>query len=134
MVPLNNNVTEGSASMPTEKQMTVNERRKYLKLMKPRYQKAERSRLLMEMEKVTGLHCKSPPRLLHASSLNRKKRTTRKGPERANQVRKEVPMCSTECRISKSPSRMEPMKFGVDIFVACSSDNDDFVLISFRMR
>lgn len=65
--------------MPTEEQMTVNERRKYLNLMKPRYQKAkraERSRLLTEMEHVTGLHRKSLLRLLHASSLTRKKRTT----------------------------------------------------------
>jgi len=63
--------------------MTVNERRKYLKLMKPRYQKArraERSRLLSEMQEVTGLLSLSLLRLLHASSLNRKKRTTpRKG-------------------------------------------------------
>ena len=47
--------------MPTEEQMTVNERRKYLKLVKPRYQqakRAERSRLLSEMEEVTGLHRK----------------------------------------------------------------------------
>ena len=29
--------------MPTEEQMTVNERRKYLKLMKPRYQQAKRA-------------------------------------------------------------------------------------------
>jgi hypothetical protein len=29
--------------MPTEEQMTVTERRKYLKLMKPLYAKAERS-------------------------------------------------------------------------------------------
>lgn len=69
--------------MPTEEQMTVNERRKYLKLMKPRYQKArraERSRLLSEMQEVTGLLSLSLLRLLHASSLNRKKRTTpRKG-------------------------------------------------------
>jgi hypothetical protein len=38
--------------MPTEDQMTVNERRKYLKLMKARYQKAsrkEQSELLTEM-------------------------------------------------------------------------------------
>ncbi len=65
--------------MPTEEHMTVNERRKYLKLMKSRYQKAkraERSCLLSEMEEVTGLHRKSLLRLLHASSLNRKKRTT----------------------------------------------------------
>jgi len=47
--------------MPTEEQMTVNERRKYLKLMKLRYQqakRAERSRLLSEMQEVTGLHRK----------------------------------------------------------------------------
>jgi hypothetical protein len=38
--------------MPTEEQMTVNERRKYLKLMKVRYvaaKREERSRLLTEM-------------------------------------------------------------------------------------
>lgn len=65
--------------MPTEDQMTVNERRKYLKLMKPRYQqakRAERSRLLTDMEQVTGLHRKSLLRLLHAPSLKRTKRTT----------------------------------------------------------
>jgi len=65
--------------MPTEDQMSVNERRKYLKLVKPRYQqakRAERSRLLTEMEHVTGLHRKSLLRLLHARSLTRKKRTT----------------------------------------------------------
>src|SRR5437870_4805960 len=65
--------------MPTEEQMTVNERRKYLKLMKPLYQQAkrgERSRLLSEMQEVTGLHRKSLLRLLHASSLSRKKRMT----------------------------------------------------------
>jgi hypothetical protein len=65
--------------MPTEDQMTVNERRKYLKLMKPLYQEAqrgERSRLLGEMQRVTGLHRKSLLRLVHAKSLARKKRTT----------------------------------------------------------
>ena len=65
--------------MPTEDQMTVNERRKYLKLLKPRYQqakRAERSRLLTDMEQVTGLHRKSLLRLLHALSLKRRKRTT----------------------------------------------------------
>jgi len=65
--------------MPTEEQMTVNERRKYLKLMKPLYQQAkrgERSRLLTQMQEVTGLHRKSVLRLLHARSLSRKKRTT----------------------------------------------------------
>src|SRR6266568_3677977 len=65
--------------MPTEEQMTVNERRKYVKLMKPLYQQAkrgERSRLLTQMQEVTRLHRKSLLRLLHAKSLNLKKRTT----------------------------------------------------------
>ncbi len=65
--------------MPTEEQMTVNERRKYLKLMKPLYQQAkrgERSRLLTQMQEVTRLHRKSLLRLLHAKSLTRKKRMT----------------------------------------------------------
>lgn len=64
---------------PIEEQMTVNERRTYLKRRKQAYQearRAERSRLLTEMEQVTGLHRKSLLRLLHAGSLKRKKRTT----------------------------------------------------------
>lgn len=64
---------------PIEEQMTVNERRKYLLGRKRAYQKAnraERGRLLTEMEQVTGLHRKSLLRLLHAESLTRTKRTT----------------------------------------------------------
>src|SRR5260370_13880445 len=64
---------------PTEEQMTVNDRRTYLKRRKQAYQQAngtELTRLLAEMEQVTGLHRKSLLRLLHASSLNRKKRMT----------------------------------------------------------
>src|SRR5712692_6914283 len=65
--------------MPTEDQMSVNERRKYVKLMKARYvaaKRGERSRLLTEMEQVTGVHRKSLTRLMHAVSLERKKPTT----------------------------------------------------------
>src|SRR5438128_11046105 len=65
--------------MPTEDEMNVNERRKYLKRMKGRYvaaKRAERGRLLTEMEQVTGLHRKSLTRLMHAESLERKKRAT----------------------------------------------------------
>lgn len=68
--------------MPTEDEMTVMERRKYLKKMKPLYTKAERSeqsRLLSEMEQVTGLHRKSLLRLLHAPTLERKKREKGRG-------------------------------------------------------
>ncbi len=65
--------------MPTEDEMTVSERRKYLKRMKGRYLAAvrkERSELLTEMQQVTGLHRKSLTRLMHASSLERKKRAS----------------------------------------------------------
>jgi hypothetical protein len=65
--------------MPTEDEMTLNERRTYLKVMKPRYLNAkrkERSALLSEMEQVTGMHRKSLTRLLHAQSLQRQKRRT----------------------------------------------------------
>ena len=65
--------------MPVEDEMNVSERRKYLKRMKERYvgaNRGERGRLLSEMEQVTGLHRKSLTRLMHAGSLERKKRTT----------------------------------------------------------
>src|SRR5579885_1180396 len=64
-------------TMQTEDEMTINERRKYLKRMKPLYvkaNKAERGKLLDQMQEVTGLHRKSLLRLLHASSLARKPR------------------------------------------------------------
>jgi len=60
-----------------EAKMTVNERYKYLRKMRERYQGAERreqGKLLDEMEAVTGLHRKSLLRLMH-SSLERKART-----------------------------------------------------------
>src|SRR6266571_1285800 len=75
--------------MPTEDEMTVNERRKYLKRMKPLYlkaKKAERSRLLTEMEQVSGLHRKSLSRLLHAQSLERKSRQKPRKPSYGAEV------------------------------------------------
>ena len=75
--------------MPTEDEMTVNERRKYLKRMKPLYlkaKKAERSRLLTEMEQVSGLHRKSLSRLLHAQSLERKSRQKLRRPSYGAEV------------------------------------------------
>jgi len=63
--------------MPTEDEMTINERRKYLKRMKPLYvkaSKAERGALLDQMHEVTGLHRKSLLRLLHSRTLERKPR------------------------------------------------------------
>jgi hypothetical protein len=65
--------------MPNEDEMSVNERRKYLKRMHVRYvaaKRRERSQLLTEMEQVTGLHRKSLTRLMHAPSLERKRRAS----------------------------------------------------------
>ena len=67
--------------MTTEDEMTINERRKYLRKMKTRYSKAtrqERGQLLDEMQAVTGLHRKSLVRLM-SSSLERKSRTKQRG-------------------------------------------------------
>jgi transposase InsO family protein len=61
--------------------MTITERRTYLARMYPRYLQAdrlERGRLLDEMHMVTGLHRKSLLRLLNASSLARKPRTSQR--------------------------------------------------------
>ena len=61
------NVTE--EVMPDNEGMSTDERRKYLRLVAPRYAKAghlERSRLLMKTAAVTGLHRKSVIRLPHA--------------------------------------------------------------------
>ncbi len=69
--------------MLTEDEMSVNERRKYLKRMKVRYVAAtrgERGRLLTELEQVTGLHRKSLTRLMHAGSLERQKRVRPRAP------------------------------------------------------
>jgi len=66
----------------TDDEMTIDERRKYLKRMRPRYERADRagrSQLLSEMEQVTGLHRKSLLRLLHAASLERQPRTRQRG-------------------------------------------------------
>src|SRR5438270_10454325 len=65
--------------MPTQDEMTIDERRKYVKLMEPRYRKSkrkERSQLLSEMEQVSKLHRKHLIRLLNGESLDRKKRST----------------------------------------------------------
>ena len=59
--------------------MNVNDRRKYLQVRKQAYQqagRADRSRMLSEMEQETGLHRKSLLRLLHAPSLRRQRRST----------------------------------------------------------
>jgi hypothetical protein len=60
-------------------EMTIDERRKYVKLMAVRYRKAkrkERSDLLTEMQAVLHQHRKHLIRLLNGASLERKKRQT----------------------------------------------------------
>ena len=60
--------------MVSEERMTVDERRKYLKVVALRYARsgrAQRGALLTEMEAVTGLHRKSLLRLLHGPTLDR---------------------------------------------------------------
>ena len=67
--------------MSRDEEMTVDERRKYLRRMKPRYDCAtrkERGRLLDEMEAVTGMHRKHITRLLN-SSLERRPRKRQRG-------------------------------------------------------
>lgn len=67
--------------MTIEEKMTVDERRKYLNRMRPRYgcaNRRERGRLLDEMEAVTGMHRKSITRLLN-SSLERQPRDRQRG-------------------------------------------------------
>lgn len=67
--------------MSEEEKMTVDERRKYLRMVKKRYKKAnktKRSQLLDEMEEITGLHRKSLIRLM-AGNLKRKLRRRHRG-------------------------------------------------------
>lgn len=63
-------------------EMTLGERRKYLARMVPRYMaadRAERGRLLDEMEQVTELHRKSLVRVLRPGGLHRRPRTRQRG-------------------------------------------------------
>ena len=58
--------------MPSDDKMSVDERRKYLKLVVPRYTRSGRrgrGELLTEMGEVTGLHRKSLIRLMCAQSV-----------------------------------------------------------------
>jgi hypothetical protein len=80
--------------MLADEEMSVDERRKYLRLMLPRYLKADRAgrgELLDEMEHVTKLHRKGLIRLLHQDSLDRQPRQVQRGrvygPEVADIIR-----------------------------------------------
>ncbi len=77
--------------MHPEGRMSFVERRKYLLIMQRRYKKAswkEKSRLLDEMEIVTGLHRKSLIRLMNSPlDIKRKPRRRERGPKYGPQVR-----------------------------------------------
>jgi hypothetical protein len=78
--------------MTTEEEMTINERRKYLRKMKSRYIKAkrhERGELLNEMEAVTGLHRKSLVRLMRGS-LERKPRSRQRSKTYSDEVSRAI--------------------------------------------
>lgn len=67
--------------MSIEAEMTIDERRKYLRKVQKRYWPAsykERGQLLDEMEAITGLHRKSLIRLMH-SDLERRSRRKQRG-------------------------------------------------------
>ena len=69
------------ANMSTTEQMNIDERHKYLRVMRKRYEQADRrgrGRLLDEMEEVTGLHRKTLIRLMHGE-LKRKPRRRQRG-------------------------------------------------------
>ena len=79
MVLPNENVTGGTMSY--DDKMTINERYKYLRKMQKRYQKAkekERSKLLDEMQEITGYHRKYLLRLIN-SKIIRKPRGRQRG-------------------------------------------------------
>lgn len=79
--------------MPTEDEMSVNERRKYLTRMHVRYVAAsrkERSQLLTEMQQVTGLHRKSLTRLMQTGRLERKKRVSPRGRQYGPEVERVI--------------------------------------------
>ncbi len=68
--------------MPADDEMTIDERRKYLKRMVKRYRAADRKgrgELLKDMEEMTGLHRKSLIRLLSEGSLERRPRGKQRG-------------------------------------------------------
>jgi len=72
----------------TEEKMTIDEERKYLRMMKKRYVKATRrgrGKLLDEMVAVTSKHRKSVNRLIRGS-LERKPRTKQRGPQYGPEV------------------------------------------------
>ncbi len=83
--------------MNPEEPMNINERRKYLHKMQRLYRQAsrkERSRLLDEMQEVTGLHRKSLIRLMNNGDLRRKPRSRQRGPTYTQETRDIIRLCA----------------------------------------
>lgn len=109
--------------MLADEEMSVDERRKYLKLMLPRYLRADRAGrggLLTEMEHVTKLHRKALIRLLHQDSLDRQPRLAQRGsvygPEVADVIRvvweSEDYVCAERLTPSLVPMAQQLARFG----------------------
>ena len=109
--------------MLADVEMSVGERRKYLKLMLPRYLRADRAgrgELLDEMEQVTKLHRKALIRLLHQGSLDRQPRRMQRGsvygPEVADVIRvvweSEDYVCAERLTPSLVPMAQQLARFG----------------------
>ena len=109
--------------MLADVKMSVDERRKYLGLMLPRYLRADRARrgeLLDEMEHVTKLHRKALIRLLHQDSLDRQPRRMQRGsvygPEVADVIRvvweSEDYVCAERLTPSLLPMAQQLARFG----------------------
>src|SRR6266567_6732303 len=118
--------------MLTEEQMTVSERRKYLKLMKARYvsaNRAERGCLLTEMHQVTGLHRKSVIRLMHAASLDRKKRSRPRSRQYGLEVERVVVRIweSRDCQVPENLdtiTRVDKGEFATPVLRHTGWEND----------
>ena len=119
MYSLMKNVTGGT--IPAEDEMTIDERRKYLRRVRERYWAADRAgrgELLTEMEAVTGLHRKSLIRLAPAPTLERecqrrvRSRTYAPGVEDAISI---VWECSYSVRVERlipvlAPTAQHPLQ------------------------
>ena len=96
--------------MSTEDEMTIDERRKYLRRMKKRYRRANREKrgyLLDEMEAMTELHRKSLIRLMNGSLERTPRRTQRSrtyGPEVDDALRVIAESTDYICRERLTPN------------------------------
>ncbi|MDH4209784.1 MAG: integrase, partial [Anaerolineae bacterium] len=105
--------------MPNEERMTLNERWKYLRLVKKRYLKAgklERGRLLDDMEAITRLHRKSLIRLM-SGSLERKPRHQQRGRTYGSEVDRALRVIS-ESHDYICAERLQPTLVGMATHLA----------------